>query len=148
MPLFFCSVFSPQSRDWVLGNGYYVVIILGLSRIRNAILIMISITFSIICSLAFSLSSRRKHGRQDGWAPGDVGSSQCLPLAHTPPHTHPVLLLWWWGPFATWRGSFLPHQCVSPAFFICLFLTSLLGLAPFFPMKCVLSTPGYCPFNP
>lgn len=70
---FFCSVFTPQSRDWVWGNGYCVVIIPGLPRIRNAILIMISITFSIVCSLAFSLSSRRKHGRQgDDWAPGDV----------------------------------------------------------------------------
>lgn len=58
MPLdFFCSVFTPQSRDWVLGSGYCVILIPGLPRIRNAILIMISITFSIICSLAFSLSS-------------------------------------------------------------------------------------------
>lgn len=52
----FCSVFT-QSRDWVWGNGYCVVIIPGLPITRNVILIMISVTFSIICSLAFSLSS-------------------------------------------------------------------------------------------
>lgn len=54
---FFCSVSNPQSRDWVLGNGYCVVIILGLPRIRNAILIVVSVTFSIGCFLAFALSS-------------------------------------------------------------------------------------------
>lgn len=55
--LFCLLLFSvhSQSRDWMLGNGYCVVII-GLLSIRNAILIIISITFSIICSLAFSLS--------------------------------------------------------------------------------------------
>lgn len=98
--LFLFSV-HPQSRDWVLGNGYCVVTILGLTRIRNAVLIIISVTFSIICSLAFSLSSRRKHGRQGAdWAPGDVEV----------PIVSPKLLLWGWGPFATWRGSFLPHH--------------------------------------
>lgn len=78
----FRSVLDPQSRDWVLRIGYWVLIIRGLLRIRNAVLIIISVAFSIICSLAFSLSSRRKHGRQGAdWAPGDVE----VPIVPPPP---------------------------------------------------------------
>lgn len=98
MPLYypsvaFCSVLGSPSRVWVSDHsGHCVVIILGLPRFKNAILIIISVTFSIICSLAFSLSSRRKHGRQGAdWAPGDV---EVLIVS-------PQLFLWEWGPFAT-----------------------------------------------
>lgn len=34
-----------------------------------------------------------------------------------------------------------------PTFFVCLLHTSLVGLTPFFPMKRVLGTPGFCPLT-
>lgn len=135
----FRSVLDPQSRDWVLRIGYWVLIIRGLLRIRNAVLIIISVAFSIICSLAFSLSSRRKHGRQGAdWAPGDVE----VPIV--PP---PQLLLRGWGPLATWRESFLSLY-MHPPRLLCFLHTSLVDPTPFFPVTWVLGFPGFCPFNP
>lgn len=137
---FLWSLYNPQQRlgvgEWIpCCNNPWV-------PITNAILIMISVTSALsapwlsLFPAEGNMEDKEMTGPQVMWK---------FPLS-PPQHLSPQLLLWGWGLFASQRGSFLSHNAQPPRllYFLC---TSLVGLAPFFPVKCVLGTLGFAPIT-
>lgn len=135
-----CTILS---RDWVLGNGYRVVIILGFPRITNAILIMISVTSALsapwlsLFPAEGNMEDKEMTGPQVMWK---------FPLS-PPQHLSPQLLLWGWGLFASQRGSFLSLNAQPPRL-LCLFPPHLTcGPGTLLPCEMCTWHPGFCPYN-
>lgn len=135
--------YSVLSRDWVLGNGYHVIIILGFPRITNAILIMISVTSALsapwlsLFPAEGNMEDKEMTGPQVMWK---------FPLS--PPAPLPAVALnGGWGLFASQRGSFLPHH-VQPSPLLYLFPPHLTcGPGTLLPHEMYPWPPGFCLHN-
>lgn len=132
-----CTVLS---RDWVSGSGYRIVISLGFPRTTNAILIMISVTSALSAPWLSLFPAEGNMEDKELTGPQVMWKSPSSPL----PSTSPCSCSCGDGVFLPLREdpfSLTTHSL--PAAFVYFLHTSLVGLAPFFPMKCVLDTLGF-----